>query len=221
MSTAEPPTAPPPPEPPPPPEIPLEGGTARAVGRVVLGLVLVAIGIGWLLEALGVDVPWDVVLPGALIAVGAMLVLAARSGAGQVGLIAAGVVLTILLLFGTAVDIPLDAGVGDRNIRPTAATLEREYELGIGSLTIDLTDVEDEAFSSAFDLRVRVGIGELVVLLPADAAVEVEGQAGLGDVRVFDQQEGGIDVQIVVPDAASMMSIVATVGLGEVRVERE
>lgn len=218
MTLAEPPP-PPPPEPPLPPETSPLGRAVGWVGRVVLGLVLVAVGAGWLLEALGVDVPWDVVLPGALIAVGGMLVLTARSGAAQAGLIATGVVLTVLLLVGTAVDVPLDAGVGDRNVHPTATTVETAYELGIGSLTIDLTDLDDATLASLPELRARVGIGELVVLVASDTDVDVDAQAGLGNVSVFDQDEGGIDAQITVAGTAPVLGIVATVGLGEVRIE--
>ena len=107
----------------------------------MLGLVLVLFGVGWLLEALGVDVPWDIVFPAVLIGIGIMLVSSARSGAGQVGLIVAGIVLTILLVLGTAIDIPLGGGVGDRTVRPSAERIEPEYERGIGKLTLDLTEV--------------------------------------------------------------------------------
>jgi hypothetical protein len=83
MSTPAP--LPPPPEP-----------VTPWAGRLVLGVILALFGLGWLLESLSVDVPWDVVFPAVLIGIGVMLVVSARSGAGQVGLILAGIVLTVL-----------------------------------------------------------------------------------------------------------------------------
>jgi hypothetical protein len=146
----------------------------------VLGAVLVLFGVGWLLESLDVDVPWDVVFPAVLIGIGVMLVVSARSGAGQVGLILAGIVLTVLLVLGTAIDIPFGGGVGDRSVHPMGVRVEREYERGIGTLTLDLTDLDLDAIEVPFDLRAGVGIGELVVIVPEGAAVRVETHAGLG-----------------------------------------
>ena len=77
-----------------------------------------------------------------------MLVISARSGAGQVGLIVAGIVLTILLVFGTAIDIPFGGGVGDqRPVRP-GTRIESDYERGIGTLTLDLTELDFGAFGA-------------------------------------------------------------------------
>jgi hypothetical protein len=50
------------------PEQPVRGVSA---GRLAFGMLMVALGAGWLLEALDViDIPWDAVAPTALIAVG-------------------------------------------------------------------------------------------------------------------------------------------------------
>ena len=191
-------------------------------GRLVLGVVLALFGVGWLLESLSVDVPWDVVFPAVLIGIGVMLVVSARSGAGQVGLIMAGIVLTVLLVLGTAIDIPFGGGVGDRSVHPTGVRVEREYERGIGTLTLDLTDLDLDAIEVPFDLRVRVGIGELVVIVPEGAAVQVEAHAGLGSVRVNGMEEAGIDAELSVsaPGAAPRIRLEASVGIGEVRIER-
>ena len=205
------------PAPPPPPPEPV----TPWAGRLVLGVVLVLFGVGWLLESLAVDVPWDVVFPAVLIGIGVMLVVSARSGAGQVGLIVAGIVLTVLLVLGTAIDVPFGGGVGDRSVHPTGVRVEREYERGIGTLTLDLTDLDLDAIEVPFDLRARVGIGELVVIVPEGAAVRVEAHAGLGSVRVDGMEEAGIDAELSVPapGAAPRVRLEASVGIGEVRIE--
>ena len=205
------------PAPPPPPREPV----TPWAGRMVLGVVLVLIGVGWLLESLDVDVPWDVVFPAALIGIGVMLVVSARSGAGQLGLIVAGIAVTVLLVLGTAIDVPFGGGVGDRSVHPTGVRVEREYERGIGTLTLDLTDLDFDAIDVPFDLRARVGIGELVVIVPEGADVRVEAHAGLGSVRVDGMEEAGIDAElsVPVPGATPRVRLEASVGIGEVRIE--
>ncbi len=205
------------PVPPPPPAAPMD----RWTGRLVLGVVIALFGLGWLLEALGVDVPWDVVFPAVLVGIGIMLVTSARSGAGQVGLLVAGIVLTILLVFGTAIDIPLGGGVGDHTARPTGDRIESDYERGIGKLTLDLTELDFGAFGAAVDVRARVGIGQLVVIVPQGAPVQVSARSGLGSVRVYGQEEGGIGAELSAPAPAGapVIRLEATVGIGEVRVD--
>ncbi len=113
-------------------------------GRLVLGMVVVVIGVTGLLQAVGVtDVPWKSVLPGSLIAVGAGLVVAGRrSESGQGGLIAIGIVLTLLLAAASALDIPVEGGVGERTERPTTLSgVKSEYRLAVGLLTLDLSGV--------------------------------------------------------------------------------
>jgi hypothetical protein len=205
--------------PPPLPPAPIE--PSRRAGHLAFGLVLLAIGIGWLLGALGVDIPWDLVLPGALIAIGGMLIITARSGAGHGGLITAGVVLTIVLLIGTSLNVPFTGGVGERTVRPTERLIDREVELGVGELTYDLTGVDFATMVGGTELRARVGVGELMVIVPDDAPIRVEARSGLGNVQVFGQEEGGVDAEIttLAPIGAPAITLIATVGIGEVRVE--
>ena len=191
-------------------------------GRAVLGFVLVLLGVGWLLETLDVDVPWDLLLPAALIGIGGVLVVSARSNAAQGGLIAAGVVLTVLLLIGTAIDVPLGGGVGDRTVRPTGARIEPEVERAIGTLTLDLTAVDLDAIGAPLDVRAHVGIGQLVILLPQGAPVQVDAHAGLGSVQVDGRQAGGLGAELSSPASGpTSVRLDASVGIGEVRVEHD
>lgn len=207
----------PPPAPPPPP---------RRSGRLIGGVVLIVLGIAWLLESLDVvEVPWDVLVPAALIAVGVILVVNARTGASQGGLIGLGVVLTVLLFLGTTIEFPFRGGIGDRTERPT--TLERAedgYELGIGRLQVDLTSIEipAEAPEATTVVRARVGIGELVVIVPEGVDVRVEAKAGLGSVKVFERQESGVDVGVTEEPPAGVEPVFdlhLSVGIGEVSVD--
>lgn len=196
-------------------------------GRLVLGLVVVVIGVTALLQAAGVsDVPWKAVLPGSLIAVGMGLVIAGRrSESGQGGLIAIGIVLTGLLAAASAVDIPLEGGVGDRTERPTSLSeVKSEYRLAVGQLTLDLTSVPVPVSATARTVRARVGVGQLIVELPSDQVAVVRGHAGMGQVTIFGESDGGFGVdKDVTPSAPFHQPIVfsldLSVGIGEVLVQ--
>lgn len=206
-----------------PPASPLE--RVRS-GRLVAGLLLVLFGVGWLLEVLDViDFPWDVLLPIALILVGVAIVLASRSGARPGGLIAVGIVLTGVMVIGSAIDFPLGGGVGERLERPaTVSELRDEYVLGIGQLTVDLTDLSAGALGADARTRVRVGVGQLVVIVPEELPVLVFARATVGNVRVFEDEEGGFGAEREagpgLDGRGPVLELVLSVGLGEVEVRR-
>lgn len=195
-------------------------------GRLVAGLLLVLFGVGWLLEVLDViDFPWDVLLPIALILVGVAIVVASRSGARPGGLIAVGIVLTGVMVIGSAINFPLGGGVGERLERPTTVSeLRDEYVLGIGQLTVDLTDLSAGALGADARTRVRVGVGQLVVIVPEELPVLVFARATVGNVRVFEDEEGGFGAEREagpgLDGRGSVIELVLSVGLGEVEVRR-
>jgi hypothetical protein len=177
--------------PPLPPEAPPQGGPG--LGHVVAGAVLVLIGMGWLLEALGVtDVPWRLLLPAALILVGLALTLGARSGRHG-GLVAVGVVLTLAVLFAGAIDVisdlPLSGGIGEQDNRPTTQ-LADTYRWGIGRMTLDLSRVPALA---GRDISASVIIGELVVIVPDGLPLSITARSGMGQVDVLGSTRSGID----------------------------
>lgn len=209
--------------PPPPP-----ARTALSLGRIVLGGLLLLIGVGWLLDSLEVDVPWEAALPVLLMVVGVVLVVTASSErAGHGGLVALGVVLTVLLLVGTTVSFPFAGGVGERRERPTSVRdLSDRYRLAIGSMTVDLRDL-----SASGDLTVeaRVGIGELLVLLPPEAGFSARARSGVGEIRIDDvgeqDERSGVDLERTYesPDlagAALRFDLEVSVGIGRVEIRR-
>jgi hypothetical protein len=231
-----PPTAPAPPQPPPPPRppprLPQPSGAASSAsrnvptGRLLAGALLVLFGIGWLVEALGVaDVPWDVVLPAALIALGGVVVVNARSGRSQGGLIALGLALTLVLTVGSAIDVPLTGGVGDRTFRPaTLSVLRSDYGLAIGQLDLDLRDLPRSGPDVSRVVHVHLGIGQVVVHVRSGALIVEPAHAEVGQVIVFGRSNGGFNVdggfQPKVPAGTPLLTIDVTVGLGELQVRR-
>jgi hypothetical protein len=87
----------------------------------VTGVLLTAAGTGWLLDELGVPVPWLLAPAAALLVVGVALLLGLLGGHGRGGLVALGVGLAVVAV---AIGIGADrfAGpVGDRTIAPGPA----------------------------------------------------------------------------------------------------
>ncbi len=167
-------------------------------GRFVLGAVILVVGIAALLSASGVsEVPWKIVLPTALIAIGVGLTVAGlRSGHCQGGLIALGIVLTVLLSAASIADVSFEGGVGQKVERPTtASSLKGSYSLAMGELDLDLTNLPTPTTpGSTRRIEAHVGMGQLVVTVPVDALVTVKGHASIGQVTIFGESSGGFDV---------------------------
>jgi len=201
---------------------------APGTGRVVVGLLLVLGGAAWLADALGVSFPWGLVLPALLVAIGLALVGFAVRGRSSGILVAAGAVLTVLLAVGSGARVPLSGGVGERVERPTSvAELRERYELAVGSLTVDLTGLGEEG--TALRNRVveaRVGVGELVVVLPEGWRGNATAQAGIGEVRLLGRSQEGLGPELraveegpVPPGSAPLLvHLEASVGMGQVEV---
>lgn len=77
---------------------------------------------------------------------------------------------------------------------------------------------------TAHTVRARVGVGQLIVELPSDQLAMVRGHAGIGQVTIFGQSDGGFGVdKDVTPSAPFHQPIVfsldLSVGMGEVLVQ--
>jgi hypothetical protein len=196
------------------------------VGRIGLGLILLAIGLGWLLQSLDViEIPWDALLPVALIAVGVASVVGSRTGRHS-GLIVLGIVLTLVTAMTAAVDVPLIGGAGQREYAPlTASDVEPRYDLAVGQLVIDLSALTLQP-GERVDVEARVGLGELVVEVPTGVLIEAHARAGLGDVEVLGRQASGFGPEQTVGPRIpgfsrtepSHLSLDLSVGMGSVKV---
>jgi hypothetical protein len=132
---------------------------------------------------------WDVVAAMALVAVGLALVVGGWWGRAR-GLIAVGLLLTLVLSAASLVRIPLSGGVGDRLERPlSAGDLRHHYRLGLGKLTLDLT--EAALLPGTNTVSASVGMGELVVIAPRHADVTIDTRVGAGHTTLFGREQGG------------------------------
>jgi len=189
------------------------------LGRIVAGSLLVVIGVLWFIDAFGgIDLPWRIVLPCALMILGAALVYGSRTD-HYGGLITLGVFLTIAVVLSSAidvlVDVPFTGGVGDQSLAPTGVAAT-EYHWAIGSMKIDFS----QADFPTEQVEVTVGIGELVVTVPDGIAVDVHARAGIGQVVLFGTEVSGVSPEDTLSEAGATLHLDVRVGLGRVEVKR-
>ena len=163
--------------------------------RIAIGIVLLALAVGgFAAAAAGSALGGGIVIAGLIIACGIGLVGGAFRG-GARWLIAPAVVLALPLAAVAATDLDVRGTWGDRTFRPaTVAELGDGYEMGVGSMRIDLRDLELPPGRT--ELPLQLGVGEIQVLVPDDMCVTSDGKVSLGAVDVGDGEEGGVDVDV-------------------------
>lgn len=158
-----------------------------------------------------------------LLIIGVALVVGAWRGRAR-WLIPIALVLSSALAAAAVIDdVPVDHGIGDRAYRPlTVEELRSPYRLGVGQLTLDLSDLQLDGRTAT--VVATTAVGEVRVIVPWDAQVVVEGRAGAGQVDLFDQSFDGreADGSVALPgqSGAGRLVLRAHVGIGHVEVDR-
>jgi phage shock protein PspC (stress-responsive transcriptional regulator) len=206
-------------------------GPRSPVPGVTIAGLLIVVGFLTLVSSLS---DWDVgargFLGAALLVIGAGLVAAAFTGGrtARGGLIALGVVLSLALVTVSAAPwhgVP--GGVGDRIYRPaTVAEVRDAYRGGAGDMTVDFSQLDQGASANPVTTRVEHGVGDLQVILPRSADVQLHVEQGIGDLRVFDRgaaPEGffpGTGSRPWTDDGEAEFVLTINSGLGDVEVSR-
>lgn len=191
---------------------------------VAWGIGLVAAGVLWLGALAGVAIPWRSAVAIGLVVVG-LMVLFTPSDSVRDGFVALGIVLVIIALIAPFTPrSPLSAGEV-QHAPVEFSEVRSDYSLGAGSFVLDMRDLDFAAGEgTATPIRVRVGMGELVVRVPDDVRVTVNARVGMGEARAFDRNAGGIapalDVDDGPQDAVATVDLHLRVGLGQIRVDR-
>ena len=192
--------------------------TTHTVDRVVVAALLIAVGLAWWLDELGVSVPWALAPAVGAIVVGIALVVTAHRPGRRSGLVALGAVLVALAVT-LAVAPPTSGPSGDRTVAPTAEQWPVTTSLSAGTLTVDLTR---NRLPVAGTLTARVGVGRVLLLLPNAVGarpVHVTAHVGMGEVLVDGRHvQGGIGVDWSSPDvSAVVVDVRLSAGQVEVR----
>jgi phage shock protein PspC (stress-responsive transcriptional regulator) len=128
----------------------------------------------------------------AVVAIGALLVLSAFTG-GARWLVLPAVAFAVAVAVIVAAHVDLHGGIGERTYRPQSLSEVRAgYELGAGRLEVDLRGIAFPLGTTR--MHVRLGMGELVVLVPRGVCVATSAQIGGGYVGALEQRSGGLDV---------------------------
>jgi hypothetical protein len=201
----------------------------RSSDGQVLGAMLVIGGVAWLLGQTGLlELSATTVLSALLLVLGAGMVATPRSAGGG-GLVIVGLLLTVALASATAVDVGLlQRGVGERSFRPAATSeITDPFQLGLGSLTVDLSDLEPDELAGQ-RVEVQVGVGEVVVVLPpaGEVPIDLVAEARAGEIDLFSQRtgDGGTNLRRTFtdpgPEGADRLELDLDVGLGSIQVVR-
>ncbi|MEU6425796.1 PspC domain-containing protein [Microbispora sp. NPDC046973] len=161
-----------------------------------------------------------------LVTIGAGLLVATWFGRGA-ALIAAGTIVALVLVGSSTVN-GIPRKVGSFVWHPVGSVQSPgAYELGIGEGKLDLSDVTlTPGGRVRFDAS--VSMGQLTVIVPTTARVEVHGSAKLGEVKIDHKVEDGSDVRFdrVLEPETPVEGDVPTIelhvkaGLGDVEVRR-
>ncbi len=187
----------------------------------VVGALLVGAGVLGILDA---SSTYDAALAAALVVAGGTLGLGAIVGRRVARLLPFGIVLVAVSAVAALSPVKLSAGIGERDERPLdTAQLERSYEFGIGDFTLDLSDVALPPGTTRVD--VELGIGNLLIRVPEEAALEIDAHAGGGQVTVLGETDDGSDAdeRAIVPGSTSdapMLQLDADIGFGHLDVRR-
>lgn len=160
--------------------------------QIVAGGVLLFIGALWLLERIGtVDISVTAVLALATMATGISLMLLAKYGS-HVGLIVFGTILGLVTLLTAAAPFEgFQGGVGDRTIQVSSIDdIRTDYNLAMGTLTLDLREVDD--VTTPTQVNASVGMGELLIRVPRGADFSVDAEVGAGEIEVLGRTINGV-----------------------------
>ncbi len=206
---------------PPPPAAPLPRHPRRRGPRLfpaTLAAIALAVGVLGVIDVAGTAVA-PAAYPAIALGVTALALLLASVWGRGGGLIALGL-LCALVLGGTSA---ADQVEGEHTVfRPTSASdVQPRYELGIGEMELDLSEVEDLEALDGRTIALRADLGAIEVILPddmdADATARTNGPGGL---TIFGQDTGGVDASVTAQHDGGAdvprLSIDAEVGVGEI-----
>jgi phage shock protein PspC (stress-responsive transcriptional regulator) len=194
----------------------------RAVWKRV-GLVtalIVVSGIAAIGGAWAAGTGYGEIAAGVVILLGLALVGSALRG-GARWLIVPALAIAIPAGVVSAAGVDLHGGIGDREYHPqTLQDVRDTYRLGVGHLEVDLRDVRFPA--GDHPLKLRMGTGELVLIVPKDVCVATDAHVGAGYIGALDRESSGADVdwsnKPVPPAGVPRLIVDADVGLGALEI---
>jgi phage shock protein PspC (stress-responsive transcriptional regulator) len=115
-------------------------------------------------------------------------------------------------------DVGVSDGIGTRVEAPANATeLKSSYELGVGDLRVDLSNIGP--VTTETHVQAKVGVGELRIIVPPAVSVTASARAKVGEVYVLSRHDDGRNVEVTT-GSGGLLVIDAKVGAGRVDIVR-
>jgi hypothetical protein len=165
-------------------------------GRIIFGLLILAIGIGWFLQAADyvTEFPWQWILPSILIVIGLALIVEPRSQS-RGGLIALGIIITIVLMSGSVGrSTVIPTGVGDRTVTVTDVADLEDISMFAGNLVVDLRNLDLPEGTTT--LNISIFAGDVKVYAPTTGIVEVKASSFVGEISAFGETRSGVGANL-------------------------
>lgn len=167
------------------------------------------------------------VLPGqyfgaGLLALGTGLLVGAWWGGARL-LILLGLVLLPAAVVSAFLTVPLEGGLGEHYYAPRSITeIPAAYRVVGGRLDIDLTQLE--AGDTPVAIEASMGIGDVYIVVPRDATVELTGSVQGGRLVLLTREHVGTDLSDHVVSAGepggAALTLTIDVGIGQVWIDR-
>jgi hypothetical protein len=209
-----------------PPRAPRPPRERSILGRLTLALACLAVAGVTIADLAGADVPFTGYMATALGVVALGLLVGTWLGRARL-LIPLGIVLSIALGIGAASERIGNYTSFDENVMwaPASYTeLQSEYRHDSGDVTLDLTAVDFTDRNR--DVNVKVGAGDLQILLPPNVDVDVTSKVGAGQAWILNGNSEGLGISRKTVDTGAdgagggTLNLVVELGVGSLEVSR-
>jgi phage shock protein PspC (stress-responsive transcriptional regulator) len=194
------------------------------LGRLTVGFMLLGLGVLALLD----NIPGVAIEPEprhymalAVTILGMGLLVGAFIGRAR-WLILVGVIMVPTMLFSPVFEYEWTSETFERSVAPVSfAEVEEEYDLDVGNLSIDLTDLPWSG--ETINLEIAVGAGNVELSLPEGVGLVGEAEVSAGRVAAPGRESSGLGNPALVfnnPGARGTVYLDATVDIGNIEISR-
>jgi phage shock protein PspC (stress-responsive transcriptional regulator) len=194
------------------------------LGRLTIGVMLIGVGILAILDnipALALEPQPRHYMALAVTILGLGLVVGGFVGRAR-GLILLGIVLVPTMLFSPAFEYDWNTDSFDRTVAPDAfAELDTSYNLDVGNLVIDLSDLPWDG--EVIQLDVRVDAGNIEILLPDEVGVVGKATVDVGRVAGLGRESSGLGnptIEMDEPGFRGTVELDAAVNAGNIEISQ-
>jgi phage shock protein PspC (stress-responsive transcriptional regulator) len=192
------------------------------LGRITIGVTVIALGLLAVLDrmSLAVDADPRHYLALAVATLGLGVLVGTLYGKAR-WLIPFGLLLIPPMVAASVAEAGVGSWQSPQLYRPQQfAALVPFYEQPLGEMVVDLTELPWNG--ETVEVRAELGIGRLVLLVPAGVAIEAFGEVGIGAFNSINSSAGGFGVEDSVSIGGNGRgTVIATleVGIGEIEID--